>query len=63
MTLATRSSVSPARVDRLARTSVRVAIVVVLATLGSVVSVAAAHAAPAGTATNVGAVHTKGRSR
>ena len=58
MTPSTRLSSPQLRVDRVARTSARVAIVVVLAALGVLVSVAAAHAGPARAATTAGAGHT-----
>ena len=58
MTPSTRLSSPQLRVDRVARTSARVAIVLVLAALGSLVSVAAAHAGPARTETTADAVHT-----
>ncbi|MEO6469655.1 MAG: hypothetical protein ABIP21_11185 [Acidimicrobiia bacterium] len=62
MITSARSLHPQSRVDRVARTSTRVAIVVVFAALGSLVSVAAAHASPAGADTPADAVHAATRS-
>lgn len=59
MTPATRILRPSSRMDRAVRASARVAIVVVLAALGSLVSVAAAHAGPVDTEATAAGVHAK----
>lgn len=63
VTTSSRSRRSQSRVDRVARASVRVAIVVVFAALGLLVAVSAAHASTAGAEKPAGVVQTVTRSR